>query len=65
MQNLIRDAWDGAADIIASIAASAADALVTLYAAMCALPLPVAVLACAAGAALFHAIDQRAQRRNR
>lgn len=65
MQNLIRDAWDGAADIIASIAASAADALATLYAAMCALPLPVAVLACAMGAALFHAIDQRAQRRNR
>lgn len=65
MQNLIRDAWDGAADIIASIAASAADALVTLYAAMCALPLPVAVLACAAGAALFHTIDQRNQRRNR
>ncbi len=65
MMHLIRDAWEGAADIVTSIAASAADALVTLYAAMCALPLPVAVLACAAGAALFHTIDQRAQRRNR
>lgn len=65
MQNLIRDAWEGAAHIVTDIAASAADALVTLYAAMCALPLPIAVLACAAGAALFHAIDQRAQRRDR
>lgn len=65
MQNLIRDAWEGTADTVLAIAASAADAILTLYAAMCALPLPVAVLACAAGAALFHAIDQRAQRRDR
>lgn len=65
MQNLIRDAWDGTADVFAALGESAADAILTLYAAMCALPLPVAVLACAAGAALFHAIDQRAQRRDR
>jgi hypothetical protein len=63
--NLLRDAWHGAADIVNTLATGAVDALATLYAAMAALPLPFAVMAVAAGAALFHAIDQRAARRGR
>jgi hypothetical protein len=64
MLNLIRDAWEGARDVFLGIADGALDVLATLYATMAAMPLPFAVMACAAGAALFHAIDQRAARRN-
>ena len=64
MLNLMRDAWRGAADVVLGIADGALDALATLYAAMAALPLPFAVMAVAAGVALFHVIDQRAARRN-
>lgn len=65
MLNLLRDAWQGAADIVTSLGASALDVTVTLYAAIAALPLPFAVMAVAGGVALFHTIDQRAQRRDR
>lgn len=65
MLNLIHDAWSAAADIINAIATGALDALATLYAAMAALPLPFALMAVAAGAALFHTIDQHAARRGR
>lgn len=65
MLNLLRDAWEGAADVIIAIGTSALDVLVTLYAAIAALPLPFAVMAVAAGVALFHTIDQRAARRGR
>lgn len=65
MLNLMRDAWQGAADVLVAIATGALDILVTLYAAIAALPLPFAVMAVAAGVALFHTIDQRAVRRGR
>lgn len=65
MINLIRDTWHGAADVFLGIADGAGDALVTIYATMAAMPLPFAVMAVAAGAALFHTIDQRAARRGR
>jgi hypothetical protein len=65
MLNLVRDDWHGAADIVNTLTAGAIDALVTLHAAMAALPLPFAVMTVAAGVALFHTIDQRAQRRDR
>lgn len=65
MLNLLRDAWHGAADVITAIGTGALDVLVTLYAAIAALPLPFAVMAVAAGVALFHTIDQRAARRGR
>lgn len=65
MLNLMRDAWQGAADVLVAIATGALDILVTLYAAIAALPLPFAVMAVAAGVALFHTIDQRAARRDR
>lgn len=64
MLNLMRDAWQGARDVVLGIADGALDALATLYAAMAALPLPFAVMAVAAGVALFHVIDQRAARRD-
>lgn len=64
MLNLMRDAWEGARDVFIAVAEGALDVLATLYAAMAALPLPFAVMACAAGVALFHAIDQRAARRD-
>lgn len=64
MLNLMRDAWQGALDVVLGIADGALDALATLYAAMAALPLPFAVMAVAAGVALFHVIDQRAARRD-
>lgn len=65
MLNLMRGAWQRAADIVIDLAEGALDVLGTLYAAMAALPLPFALMAVAAGAALFHTIDQRAARRDR
>lgn len=65
MLNLMRDAWHGALDIVNGIADGALDATITLYDAIAALPLPFAVMAVAAGAALFHTLDQRAARRGR
>lgn len=64
MLNLFRDAWHGAADVFLSIAEGALDVLITLHATINALPLPFAVMAVAAGVALFHVIDQRANRRD-
>lgn len=65
MLNLMRDAWQGAADVLVAITAGALNVLVTLYAAIAALPLPFAVMAVAGGVVLFHTIDQRAARRGR
>lgn len=64
MLDPIRDIWQSLADGAAGALAFAGDTALTLYAAMAALPLPVAVMSVAAGAALFHVIDQRAERRN-
>jgi hypothetical protein len=65
MLNLMRDAWHGVADVLVAIATGALDILVTLHAAIAAMPLPFALMAVTGGVALFHAIDQRATRRDR
>lgn len=65
MINLIRDTWHGLVDVFLGIATGALDALATIYATMAALPLPFALMTVAAGAALFHTLDQRAARRGR
>lgn len=65
MHHLLHDLWQGATDVILGIADGALGAIITLYAAMAALPLPFAVMAVAGGVALFHTIDQRAARRGR
>jgi hypothetical protein len=64
MRNLMRETWQGAVDTVTTLATGALDILITLHASINALPLPFAVMAFAAGVALFHAIDQRAQRRD-
>jgi hypothetical protein len=65
MINLLRDAWGGVTDVFLGIATGALDATLTIYNTMAALPLPFAVMTVAAGAALFHTLDQRAARRGR
>jgi hypothetical protein len=64
MLDLIRNTWAAIADTLTPIAAGALDAIVILWGALGALPLPVGLTAVTAGLALFHAIDQRAQRRD-
>lgn len=64
MYNLMRDAWEQSLDVAITIATGALDGAATLYAAMLALPLPFALMAVAAGVALFHTIDQHMTRRD-
>lgn len=54
---------EAALDAAQTVSAALGGPLVTLWATMGAMPLPVALMACAVGAALFHTIDQRAARR--
>jgi hypothetical protein len=60
----MRETWQGTADTVTTLATGALDILITLHATINALPLPFAVMAVAGGVALFHTIDQRAQRRD-
>jgi hypothetical protein len=65
MLTFMHETWHGAADIVVAIATGALDILVTLHAAIAAMPLPFALMAVTGGVALFHTIDQRATRRDR
>lgn len=62
MLDLITDLWRGVADAALLILGAALDVAVALHAAFAAMPLPVGLIAIAAGLAVGQALAERAGR---